>query len=556
MGQVIVNRTGTNLALSRAMQHVTFAELIKHRVPLAASEAVELTLAVAHLLDNRQAGGAVAHVPDDECILLGNTGQVTFTSVDGSTATDESSALSALVRRLLQLDEPAAGDRRKRVPGGLLVLLARAMRQIDLPPPEREEFRATLARFAPEGAPFAATLSVIFWRAASLRPSIGKKRKLIALLPAATPVSGAERRNHGVSRTELRRALRDLEREVFERPEPEIVTAAPASTARSWRPHLHEPRAAVAAALVGAALMAMIAGSGVLDRAADSAEPIMSTASAAPEQTPAAAASSRSVPLLTRALIGRDVFSPSFDPKGQAIYFHAGRSGAPLMRAVMTEKGTVGGVTKLLDDGAANYHVTMSPGGTAIAFDSNREGVRGVYVADADGRNPRRISGDGYASVPSWSPDGRRIAFAKAEPDKPRVWNVWVADVDDGALHRVTTHAVGQPWGASWFPDGRRIAYSRELELVILDLQAGRSTIIASPRAGHLVRTPAVSPDGSRVVFQVLGDGAWMLDLARMMLRRILADPSAEEFVWAPNGRTIAYHARDTDGWGVWTIGM
>ncbi len=41
-----------------------------------------------------------------------------------------------------------------------------------------------------------------------------------------------------------------------------------------------------------------------------------------------------------------------------------------------------------------------------------------------------------------------------------------------------------------------------------------------------------------------------------MTLRRILPDPSAEEFVWAPNGRTIAYHARSGDGWGVWTIGV
>jgi Tol biopolymer transport system component len=91
---------------------------------------------------------------------------------------------------------------------------------------------------------------------------------------------------------------------------------------------------------------------------------------------------------------------------------------------------------------------------------------------------------------------------------------------------------------------------------VLIDLENGRSTVIESPRSGRLVRTPAVSPDGSRVVFQVYGDGAWMLDVQRMTLRRILPDPSAEEFVWAPDGRTIAYHARSDDGWGVWTIGI
>jgi len=534
------------------MRYLSFAELVRHRVPLTPAEAVELTLAVADLLNARRAENSSFQVPGDEFILLGNTGQVIFTSVDGSTDPDETSALAALLRRLLQLDEPSATDRRRRVPGGLLVLLARALRQMDLPPPRRDEFRTALARFAPNGAPSAATLSAVFWRAASLSPSRNSRRKMLGLLQAKAPIS--DRRSHGLSRSELRRALRDLEREVFERPDPQ--EAASQRAAKRTRA-LYEPRSAVAGALVGAMLVAVITSSGVLDRGPDGAPPTISALPRLPAPPPrelGIPSTRRSVPLLTRALVGRDAFSPSFDPGGQAIYFHAGRSASPLMRAAMTERGQIAGLTKLLDDGAANYHVTVSPTASMMAFDSDRDGTRGVYVADADGRNARRISGDGYASVPSWSPDGRRLAFVKAEAHRASVWNVWLANIDDGSLRRVTAHTVGQPWGASWFPDGQRLAYSHEQELVILDLESGRSTIIASPRRGHLVRTPAVSPDGLRVVFQVHRDGAWVLDVPRMMLRRILPDPTAEEFVWAPNGRTIAYHARSDDGWGVWRI--
>jgi Tol biopolymer transport system component len=322
------------------------------------------------------------------------------------------------------------------------------------------------------------------------------------------------------------------------------------------RTRFRDPHSAVAGALVGATLVAIIAGSGILDRIPPADVAVVSERSIARDRELRSELAPRSIPLLTRSLVGNDVFSPSFDPRGEAIYFHAGRNGSPLMRAAMTEKGTVAGVTKLLDDGAANYHVTMSPNGGMIAFDSDRDGMRGVYVADADGRNARRISGEGYASVPSWSPDGQRIAFVKAEADRDRVWNVWLASPDGRTLDRVTSHPVGQPWGASWFPDGQRLAYSREEQLVLLDLGTGRSTIVTSPRSGHLVRTPAVSPDGARVVFQVHRDGAWMLEVPRMMVRRILPDPSAEEFVWAPNGRTIAYHARSQEGWAVWTIGI
>ena len=45
------------------------------------------------------------------------------------------------------------------------------------------------------------------------------------------------------------------------------------------------------------------------------------------------------------------------------------------------------------------------------------------------GRNVRRVSGPGFAAVPSWSPDGRRLAFVRAENGKPRVWNIWTVDV-------------------------------------------------------------------------------------------------------------------------------
>jgi Tol biopolymer transport system component len=258
--------------------------------------------------------------------------------------------------------------------------------------------------------------------------------------------------------------------------------------------------------------------------------------------------------ILNAAIVGRDAFSPSYAHNGNAIYFHAGRAGASLMRAAIDPDGRVTDVATVLNDGASNYHVTASPNGTQIAFDSDRGGVRGVYVAAADGSGARRVSGPGYAAVPSWSPDGRRLAFIKSEPGRRNVWNVWVVDLPGGVLHRVTNHTSGQAWGASWFPDGKHIAYSREKQLVIADLIAGTATAIGSPIRGHLVRTPAVSPDGARVIFQVSGDGAWMLDVARQRVRRVLADRSAEEFVWSPDGHRIAYHSVRNGQWAVWTM--
>ena len=180
--------------------------------------------------------------------------------------------------------------------------------------------------------------------------------------------------------------------------------------------------------------------------------------------------------------------------------------------------------------------------------------MRGVYVARADGSGVRRVSGNGYAAVPTWSPDGRRLAFLRAENNRPTVWNLWLLELASGEMARLTNYRYGQVWAGAWFPDGRRIAYSHEDRLILLDLDSGRSTSYISPRRGRLVRTPAVSPDGRWIMFQVFRDGGWLLDLESGSMQRVLDDPSAEEFTWAPDGRRVAFHSRRSGEWSLWIM--
>ena len=285
------------------------------------------------------------------------------------------------------------------------------------------------------------------------------------------------------------------------------------------------------------------------------APPASAKPAGAGERSGAPRAPARPQPLVApEAVGGASMFSPSYAPKGTAVFFHTDTGRSSVLKRAEPGEGGVLHVVTILDDGSKNYHVQVSPDSRSIAFDSDRDGVRGVYVARADGAEVRRVSGQGYAAVPTWSPDGSRLAFLRAEPGRPKVWNLWTLELRSGRMTRLTSYRYGQVWSAAWFPGGERIAYSHEDRLIIRDLASGRSTSYASPRKARLVRTPAVSPDGRRIMFQVYRDGAWLLDLGDGSMRRVLDDPSAEEFTWAPDGRRVAFHSRRSGGWSLWMM--
>jgi Tol biopolymer transport system component len=397
---------------------------------------------------------------------------------------------------------------------------------------------------------------------ASGAPTAGDYKDLIAILARYLPAESRQLLQQFVRRHAPGVAEDDLVALVAapdETPEPEaiaveaVVPAAPPPRVkrRSWPLAVAALLLLLASGYVGYQLSR--SPEAVDDGTAATAAPrvIVMPPSTSPRPL-SSAATITTQPLLLNAPDG--AFSPSFGA-GNALLFHTGRSDSGRLRAtVIDAEGRPSKTALVFDDGARNYHPRLSPDGKRLAFDSDGDGERGVYVSRLDGGDRRRVSGDGYGAVPSWSPDGTRLAFIKADPAKPRVWNLWLLDLASGDLQRLSSFRKGQVWGASWFSNGDKVTYSHEDRLFIADLQAGTAVHFPSPVKGRLVRTPAVSPDGRRIIFQVFRDGVWMLDLPTGSMRRILEDPTAEEFAWEPGGRRIAYHSRRDGRWRIWMM--
>jgi len=120
-----------------------------------------------------------------------------------------------------------------------------------------------------------------------------------------------------------------------------------------------------------------------------------------------------------------------------------------------------GTITALTRDGDwSDEQPRWSPDGRTIAFKSNRGGSYNLFLMDADGRNVRRITDHaGNDHDPSWLPDGQSLVFAS---DRDRgtgrldLYRLWPAD---GSIERLTNFFNGYAFMPSVSPDGNWVAF-------------------------------------------------------------------------------------------------
>ncbi len=137
---------------------------------------------------------------------------------------------------------------------------------------------------------------------------------------------------------------------------------------------------------------------------------------------------------------GREDRSPSWSPDGSKIAFESNRDGGIAFKDIFVmDADGMNPINLTLDPNVlSNLAPRWSPNGRKIAFQSWRDNHAHfeVYTMNTNGKRILRLTeGNGANVRPSWSPNGEKIAFAS---DREGDWSIYVADADGQNPVRLT----------------------------------------------------------------------------------------------------------------------
>jgi Tol biopolymer transport system component/imidazolonepropionase-like amidohydrolase len=132
-------------------------------------------------------------------------------------------------------------------------------------------------------------------------------------------------------------------------------------------------------------------------------------------------------------------------PDGRMIVFD-------LLGDLYTMPTSGGAATRIVGGLSFESQPTWSPDGKTIAFLTDRTGVENLWIADADGSHPRAVSKDQKTNdrpqimaSPAWTPDGQYIVVSKSRPPEPGTFGLFMYHRDGGTGVRIGPAPPPQP---------------------------------------------------------------------------------------------------------------
>ena len=217
--------------------------------------------------------------------------------------------------------------------------------------------------------------------------------------------------------------------------------------------------------------------------------------------------------------------------------------GAFLLRmfALSGDAGSLDG-----DPASSDGEVAPAYGPGRIAFYSERDGDREIYVINADGSGVVQLTdNDSDERDPEWSPDGNRIMFVSDRDNDVEMYDIYVMNADGSGVEQLTDGCSNR--SPAWSPDGDRIAFDSRADIYVMNADGS-----------GVVQLTGTLPESCGEVFFSDRRGAGFNEL---YIRN--ADGSVELFTeydsldfasvdwfssWSPDGGRIAFQSgRDGD---------
>jgi len=155
--------------------------------------------------------------------------------------------------------------------------------------------------------------------------------------------------------------------------------------------------------------------------------------------------------------------SPAWSSNGAKVAFSSSRSGES---DIWVADASGASPRRITSSHGPNVAPTWNPRTNAqLAWANGHNGLPQIYTMDQDGANVQRLTDGGYAVSPSWAPNGQLLTFSwnrKYGPGAPGGYDIYIMDIASKRWLQLT-HEAGSNDFPSWAPDNRHIVFERTL---------------------------------------------------------------------------------------------